>query len=246
MKIIKLLFVMILLSIINQMNTTTTKSHPSMYYEQAMKMTSSLTLSQKIGQMLQMDVTTFLKKSPGTELDVTQFTQVMSKYHIGSLFNNQLNVTEWLSFINQIQHIAMSSGDSKIPILYGLDSVHGANYVIGATLFPQFGTGACAFNPELIMKQGLITAKDTRTAGVPWVFSPILEIGVTPLWSRLYEVFGEDPYLTSVLGSAIFKGLTSSDLKNITSVAACMKHFVGYSYPKTGHDHTNSEVSVVI
>jgi beta-glucosidase len=135
--------------------------------------------------------------------------------------------------VKRIQEISMEENDGH-PILYGLDSVHGANYVDGAVIFPQQINSGASFNPNLVYKAGQVTARDTQAAGIPWIFGPILEISQNPLWSRTYETFGEDPFLTSVMGSAIVRGIQSYNQS-----AACMKHFIGYSKLDHGHDREN-------
>ncbi|EGZ27932.1 family 3 putative glycosyl hydrolase [Phytophthora sojae] len=141
--------------------------------------------------------------------------------------------SEFRAVIKPIQEISMEENGGH-PIIYGLDSVHGANYVDGAVISPQQINSGASFNPDLVYETGRITARDTQAAGVPWVFGPILEISQNPLWSRTYETFGEDPYLAAVMGDAIVRGLQSYN-----QTAACMKHFIGYSKTPTGHDRDN-------
>lgn len=119
--------------------------------------------------------------------------------------------------------------DKKIPILYGIDSIHGASYVFGATLFPHAINLAASFNTELAYISGSITAKDTRAAGIPWLFSPVLGLALQPLWARFEETFGEDPYLAAQMGASIVKGIQifSNDNGIPNRAAACMKHFIG-------------------
>jgi beta-glucosidase len=112
------------------------------------------------------------------------------------------------------------------------------NYVVGGTLFPQEIGLAATWNPELAMKFGEVTAYETRASGVPWNFSPVLDLGRQPLWSRHFETLGEDPYLASVMGKAIICGYQGKDGIGPEHVAACMKHFVGYSNPSSGRDRT--------
>eukprot|EP01043_Picozoa_sp_COSAG02_P113735 COSAG02_NODE_49991_length_323_cov_0.924107_1_plen_87_part_10 len=87
-------------------------------------------------------------------------------------------------------------------MIFGLDSVHGAIYVKGATIFPHQINAAASFNVDATQEFGRITAKDTKAAGIPWLFAPILGIAVQPGWSRVMETFGEDPYLAGQLGAA--------------------------------------------
>ena len=126
----------------------------------------------------------------------------------------------------------------KIPVIYGIDSIHGANYVQGATLFPQEIGMAASWNPALMQRAAEITAMETRAAGIPWSFSPVLDVGRQPLWPRFWETFGEDPYLATVMGTAFVRGLEGDNVAAADIVAASLKHYVGYSFPLTGRDRT--------
>jgi beta-glucosidase len=110
--------------------------------------------------------------------------------------------------------------------------------VQGATLFPQEIGMAATFNPELMKRAAEITAEETRAAGIPWSFSPVLDLGRNPLWPRFWETFGEDPYLASVMGVAFTRGLEGADVSSQTQVASSLKHYMGYSVPLTGRDRT--------
>ncbi|GMF16740.1 unnamed protein product [Phytophthora lilii] len=143
---------------------------------------------------------------------------------------------EWRELVSEIQGIFASYGSH--PILYGLDSVHGADYVRGAVLFGQQINAAATFNPGLVYNMGRITARDTGAAGIPWLFAPILEISQNPLWARTFETFGEDPHLVSVMADAIVRGIQSNG-----TTAACMKHIIGYSKTPSGHDRASVTIS---
>jgi beta-glucosidase len=123
-------------------------------------------------------------------------------------------------------------------MIYGIDSIHGANYVQGATLFPQEIGMAATWNPELMKRAAEIAAIETRAAGIPWSFSPVLDLGRSPLWPRFWETFGEDPYLAKVMGVAFVRGLEGADVSSQTQVASSLKHYMGYSFPLTGRDRT--------
>jgi beta-glucosidase len=139
-----------------------------------------------------------------------------------------------------MQEVATKETRLKIPILYGLDEIHGATYVAGSTLFPQEIGIAATWNPAHAKRMGEIAAYETRAAGVPWTFAPVLDLGSDPRWPRQYENFGEDPYLSSVFGYQLVKGYEGDDnnVADATKVAACMKHFLGYSAPLSGKDRT--------
>ncbi|RLN73845.1 hypothetical protein BBJ28_00019628 [Nothophytophthora sp. Chile5] len=199
-----------------------------------------------LGQMTQLDIGTILHPNRTLNREVVR---QHAKLNIGSYLNTpgfddgNSNVTldfssiEWRALITDIQAIFAVEPHSH-PILYGLDSVHGANYVRGAALFGQQLNAAATFNPDLVYDMGRLTARDTVAAGIPWVFAPILEIAQNPLWSRTFETFGEDPHLVSVMADAIVRGLQSSN-----TTAACMKHLIGYSKTATGQDRTGVTLS---
>lgn len=208
---------------------------------------STMDLNAMLGQMAQLDVSTILY--PNRTLNQAVVHE-HAKLNVGSYLNTpgaELNDStsnstynfsprEWRDLISEIQDI-FASYDSH-PVIYGIDSVHGANYVRGAVLFGQQINAAATFNPDLVYHMGLITARDTRAAGIPWLFSPILEISQNPLWARTFETFGEDPYLVSVMADAIVRGIQSNN-----TTAACMKHIIGYSKTPSGHDRVGVTIS---
>ena len=97
---------------------------------------------------------------------------------------------------------------------------------------------AATWNPQLVLDGAHIAAAETRAAGIPWNFSPVLDIGRQPLWPRLYETYGEDPYLATVMGVAAVRGYQGTDPSAADRVGASLKHYVGYSFPLSGHDRT--------
>ena len=169
-------------------------------------------------------------------------------YHVGSILNcggHAYPLTQWHEIIGSIQKMATTESRLKIPVLYGIDAIHGANYVTGSTLFPQQLAQAATFNPSLTEEGGRITAYETRAAGIPWNFSPVLDVGRNKNWSRFFETFGEDPYVCSVFGSALVRGYQGGNGSVVDDqhVAACMKHFLGYSGTRTGFDRTPAIIS---
>eukprot|EP00644_Phytophthora_capsici_P009435 jgi/Phyca11/526839/estExt2_fgenesh1_pm.C_PHYCAscaffold_130100 len=196
---------------------------------------------QLLGQMTQLTLSVVMNEDT-RELNETA-VRSFAKQHVGSYLNTYwdkpvngsygYNASEFRSIIQRIQEISMEENGGH-PIIYGIDSVHGANYVDGAVLMPQQINSGASFNPDLVYEVARITARDTEAAGISWIFGPILDISQNSLWARTYETFGEDPYLTSVLGAALVKGLQSYNQS-----AACIKHFIGYSKTPTGHDRDN-------
>jgi beta-glucosidase len=174
------------------------------------------------------------------KIDPAKLEKAVVKYGVGSILNvadQALTLDRWHETIRQIQDAAKRTR-LKIPVLYGIDTIHGANYVQGATLFPQPLAMAATWNPELMMRGSEVAALETRAAGIPWTFSPVLDIGRQPLWPRLWETYGEDPYLVSVMGVASVRGYEGADVASSERVAACLKHYMGYGLPLSGRDRT--------
>jgi beta-glucosidase len=208
---------------------------------------SKMTLEEKVGQMTQVTIQA-VSAVQGTatqahKLDPTKLEEAIVNYHVGSILNvydAAHSVDYWHEVITQIQDAATQKTRLGIPIMYGIDAIHGANYTREATLFPQSIAMAATRNTELMKKNGEITAYEVRASGIPWNFNPVLGVGRSPLWSRLFETFGEDPYLVSMMGEAYIKGLEgeNNDVGAPDKVAACMKHYLGYSFPMSGKDRT--------
>src|SRR3989441_5000480 len=201
-----------------------------------------MTLEEKVGQMTQLAIGMIAKgRDQEIQIDPAKLDKALVRYGVGSILNvaeQALTVDKWHEIINQIQETATKKTRLGIPVIYGIDSIHGANYVQGATLFPQEIGMAATWNPELMKRGSEIAAMETRAAGIPWSFSPVLDIGRQPLWPRFYETFGEDPYLAKVMGAAFVRGLEGTDVGAQDHVAASLKHYMGYSFPLSGRDRT--------
>jgi len=215
-------------------------------WKKAQKLTGSLTTDQKIAQTCQVTLDALLKTDAKgqvikpIEIDPKKCDKLIEQEQIGSVLNvstHTLTREVWNILLQKI-HTPYQIGKTKVPVLYGVDAIHGANYVVGGTLFPQEIGLAATWNPSLANKMGEITAYETRASGVPWNFSPVLDLGRQPLWSRFFETLGEDPLLASEMGAELVKGYQGTNPAESTRVAACMKHFVGYSLPHSGRDRT--------
>jgi beta-glucosidase len=202
---------------------------------------SRMTLEEKVGQMTQLEIGMVTTGSDQTiRIDPAKLEKAVVKYGVGSVLNvkdQALSVDAWHEIIRQIQGAAGRTR-LKIPVIYGIDTIHGANYVQGATLFPQEIGMAATWNPALMQRSQELAAAETRAAGIPWSFSPVLDLGRQPLWPRFYETFGEDPYLATVMGVAFVRGLEGDDVSANDRVASSLKHYVGYSFPLNGRDRT--------
>ncbi|HYW71811.1 MAG TPA: glycoside hydrolase family 3 N-terminal domain-containing protein [Pyrinomonadaceae bacterium] len=200
-----------------------------------------MTLEEKVGQMTQLEIG-MVTTGQGDDIRVDQakLEKAVVKYGAGSILNvkdHALTPEKWREIIRGIQEASQKSR-LKIPVIYGIDTIHGANYIQGATLFPQEIGMAATWNPVLMKRAAEYAAAETRVAGVPWTFSPVLDLGRSPLWPRFYETFGEDPYLVSVMGAAFVRGVEGDDISAPTHVATSLKHYMGYSFPLTGRDRT--------
>src|SRR2546422_3248852 len=205
-----------------------------------------MTLEEKVGQMTQLAIGMIAKgRDQEIQIDPAKLDKAIVRYGVGSILNvaeQALTVDKWHEIINQIQETASKKTRLGIPVIYGIDSIHGANYVQGATLFPQEIGMAATWNPELMKRGSEITAVETRAAGIPWTFSPVLDLGRQPLWPRFYETFGEDPYLAKVLGAAFVRGIEGDDISSPNHIATSLKHYMGYSFPLNGRDRTSAWV----
>jgi beta-glucosidase len=200
-----------------------------------------MTVEEKVGQMTQLTIDMVTSgDDQDVRIDQAKLEKAVNKYGVGSILNvnNQaLPMDRWREIIGGIQSAAAKTR-LKIPIIYGIDSIHGANYIQGSTLFPQEIGMAATWNPALMQRAAGITAAETRAAGIPWSFSPVLDVGRDPVWPRFWETFGEDPYLAKVMGTAFVRGLEGEEVGSGKSVAASLKHYVGYSFPLNGRDRT--------
>lgn len=255
MKIRHLLFLLSLASAIVACNPkidegTPQSSKQSEIDQKVAQLIQSMSIEEKAGQMTQitLDVLTEGDSPMGSYeplvLDDSVLQIAFEHYQVGSVLNTANNrarsTQEWNRLVSQIQDYAIRTSKHNIPVIYGVDMIHGASYVANATLFPQQIGMAATWNPELVKKAAQITAYETRAAGIPWTFSPVLDLGIDPRWPRQWETFGEDPLLASTMGHHIIKGYEGDDnqVNNPMHIASCMKHFFGYSQPLSGKDRT--------
>lgn len=207
---------------------------------------AKMTLEEKAGQMTQISVEAFLKTTNGVlnephEFDMAKLELAIKKYKVGSILNvggNAQKVEVWRKRIETIQQLALQER-LKIPVLYGVDAIRGNNYTLNSVMFPQQIAQAASFNPAMAKKAAAVTAYETRASFIPWNFSPVLDLGRQPVWPRIWETYGEDPYLVAEMGKAVVQGYQGDDVvTDKYHVAACLKHYMGYSMPLSGHDRT--------
>ena len=211
---------------------------------------SKMTLEEKVGQMTQINLTVIAKgpnrfsSSFPMEIDDSRANKALVDFKVGSVLNTINNTAQkpsvWFKNISKIQKIAMNNNRLGIPVIYGIDAIHGTTYTDGATMFPQQITTAASWNPENAYNMAQVCAYETRASSIPWNFSPVLDLGLDPRFPRQFETFGEDPLLVERFGVEMIKGYQGLDnnISNKHSVAACMKHFVGYHATISGKDRT--------
>lgn len=153
---------------------------------------------------------------------------------IGSLiyFGND---PEWR---NQVQKIAMDKSRLGIPILFGFDVIHGYR-----TVYPISLAQACSWNPGLVEQAAAMAAKEAKLSGIDWTFSPMIDVSRDPRWGRVAEGYGEDSYVNAVFGVAAVNGYQGQNLSGKYSIAACLKHYVGYGESEGGRDYRYSDIS---
>ncbi len=235
-KLVALLLIAVLsLAAINQNSKTSEQK-----VEDLLK---QMTLEEKVGQMTQVTLAVVAKGAWANEdgtLDAALLKKAVVDYKVGSMLNttaHALSVQTWGKIITQIQDETKNTR-LKIPILYGLDAIHGQTYTLNSTLFPQNIAMAATRNPALVAAAAKVTAKELRASGVRWNFAPVLDIGRQPLWSRFPETYGEDVYIVKKMGAAGITAYEEDGLKSPTAVASCMKHYLGYSASRNGKDRT--------
>ncbi|MEO5563564.1 MAG: glycoside hydrolase family 3 N-terminal domain-containing protein [Chitinophagaceae bacterium] len=211
--------------------------------EKAVAIVGKMTLEEKVGQMTQVTFAVIAKGGWGNEdgsVDPAALKNAVIDHKVGSILNTSahaLSAEKWREIMTMIQDEAGNTR-LKVPVIYGLDAIHGQTYTLNSTLFPQSIAMAATRNPELVKAGAKVAAKELRASGVRWNFAPVLDCGRQPLWSRFPETYGEDVHIGTTMGVAAITGYEEDGLKNTTAVASCMKHYLGYSAPRTGKDRT--------
>ncbi len=201
----------------------------------------TMDLTAKVGQMVQLTSST-VTSADGRTLDQEKLQKVIGEMKVGSILNVFWDEAQSREFtaelVSQIQNKSMEA--IGIPCIYGLDMIHGATYLTDGTFFPQEINLAATFNREYARAMGEAMAYETRAAMVPWVFSPVMDLGRDPVWPRMWESFGEDAYLNAEMAVAETKALQGDDPNNVDGrhVAVSLKHFMGYGVPVSGKDRT--------
>lgn len=204
----------------------------------------TLTLEEKAGQMVQLTSETFCTDGL---VDTAKVRHLVREYKIGSFLNmigassRPRSITA--EQIKKIQDITMD--ELGIPMVYGLDMIHGATYLDDATFYPQEVNLAATFDRSYANMMGKVIAYESRAAMTPWVFSPVMDLSRNPCWPRVWESWGEDPYLQSEMSVAETIGAQGHDPNHIglENVAVSIKHYLGYGATASGKDRTPAYVA---
>ncbi|MEI9960797.1 MAG: glycoside hydrolase family 3 N-terminal domain-containing protein [Limisphaerales bacterium] len=197
---------------------------------------AQMTLDEKIGQMVQVDM-----------LALKGRTSDIQKYFLGSVLSGGSSdpspdnrAQSWLNAVNEFQSWALKTR-LKIPMIYGVDAVHGHNNIDGAVIFPHnIGLGA-THNPKLVEQAARVTAEEIAGTGIRWAFAPCITVPQNERWGRTYEGYGDKTALVSELGVAATIGLQGEKLSaDSSSVLACAKHFIGDGGTTNGIDQGNT------
>jgi beta-glucosidase len=195
-----------------------------------------MTLDEKIGQMMQVDLSV-VRTNPS----------ILAAYNIGSVLSGggsdpatDNTAGSWANAYDTMQTYALKSR-LKIPMIYGIDAVHGHNNVYGATIFPHNIGMGCTRDPELAKKAARVTAIEVAATGIDWTFGPCIAVPRDERWGRTYEGFGETPELAQLLGSSEIRGFQGDSLSDPTSILACAKHYLGDGGTTGGIDQGDTQ-----
>jgi len=188
-----------------------------------------MTLEEKVGQLVQYSAGQ--PTGPGTGR--TDYDDMIRKGEVGALFN----ITTARQ-VNAYQRVAVEQSRLHIPILFGLDVIHGFR-----TEFPVPLGLAASWDPDLIEQTARVAARETSASGIRWAFSPMVDIARDARWGRMTEGSGEDPFLGAAIARAYVRGYQGAHLDAPDSIAACPKHFVGYGAAEGGRDYNSVEIS---
>lgn len=213
---------------------------------------SKMTLDEKVGQMCELTIETVTDydasgKAGKFIVDQSKLQEMIAMYKVGSFLNVPYGQAQtpqvYEQLLNDIQ--ALSVKELGIPNIYGIDHIHGTTYVNGGTLFAQPINQAASFNKDIPFEVSRICAYETKAASLPWVYTPTMDIARGSSWSRMWESYGEDPYVNGQMGAQAVRGFQGDDPNHIgtVNVAACMKHYMGYGGAINGLDRTPSSIT---
>ena len=205
------------------------------------KVLKGMTLEEKAGQLVQLNISV-LEDGTREAIDPAKLEKIIGQYKVGSILNVMHDAAhsreQTAAMVRQIQEKSMEA--IGIPCIYGLDMIHGATYLTDGSFYPQEINLGATFNREYARLMGRAMAYETRAAQVPWVFSPVMDLGRDPRWPRHWESFGEDPYLQAEMAREETLAIQGEDPNHVDleHCAVSIKHFMGYGVPVSGKDRT--------
>ncbi len=211
--------------------------------EQVLK---GMTLEEKVGQMVQITID-YISNDARDDVDPAKMDILFGKYKVGSVLNvlqgHAFDRAKTADYLSKIQ--AKSMEHIGIPCIYGLDMIHGASYLTDGSFYPQEINLGATFNRDYARMMGHAMAYETRAAQCAWVFSPVMDLGRDPRWPRLWESWGEDPYLQAEMARTETVAIQGEDPNHIDveHAAVSIKHFMGYGVPHTGKDRTPAYIA---
>lgn len=220
--------------------------------ERVEEIVAGMTIDDKVGQMCEVVVDLVCADSldnGSVVLDNQKLDTIFNIYRVGSILNTAQGHAQdrdtWYRLISGIQEASMKY--IGIPDIYGVDQNHGTTYTVGGTLFAQEINMAASLNRALVKDCAAICAYETRASSIPWVFNPVMDLGRNPVWSRLWESFGEDPYINGEMAVAMVRGYQGDNPNRVgvNNVGACLKHYMAYGCPVSGKDRTPASVNPV-
>ena len=222
---------------------------------------SRMTLEEKVGQMCELAIDKVAQRSGDSNvgsnsssvtlangrLSASAVDETFGRWRVGSILNVPEGVAQtpqtWAEIIRTLNDASFRQCGG-ITEIYGVDQIHGASYSWGATFFPQEVAQAASFNRDIPYRIGQITAYESRACLIPWVYAPVMDIARSPLWSRMWESYGEDALVNAVMGSQVTRGMQGADPNHLGmyNVAVCLKHYMAYGAAVSGKDRTPSSV----
>ncbi|MDF1611483.1 glycoside hydrolase family 3 N-terminal domain-containing protein [Stygiobacter electus] len=206
-------------------------SQKKSYTERADSVLALMTLEEKVGQLVQYSGDWATGASTGRPASSSD--ELIRQGKVGSF----LNITG-AAKTKKLQKIAIEESRLKIPLIFGLDVIHGY-----ASTFPIPLAEASTWNPSLVEKSARMQAIEASSAGIHWTFNPMVDIARDPRWGRIMEGSGEDPYLGSVMATARVRGYQGNDLSANNTILACVKHYAGYGGAEGGRDYNTVDMS---
>lgn len=226
-------------------NKTKVSASDKEIYAKVDALLADMTLTEKVGQMLNVGLPALLEGPFYSYRDTLVFDSakvknIMIDYACGSVQNlGSFPPTpeQWRYYIGKVQGFAQQTR-LKIPVLYGMDGVHGANYTAGSIMFPHQINLAASFNTELAKQVGAVTSYELKASAIPWNYAPVLDVARHTMWGRIFESFGEDTYVVEQMGAAMLEGAQGDNPAAFDKTVQCAKHFLGYGASYNGKDRS--------